>query len=77
MNKKLTFEQATERLEAIVNEMENGKVTLDRSLELFEEGVSLVKQCNTMLDNAEQKVSMLVKTDSGYEITDFNGENNG
>lgn len=77
MNKKLTFEQATERLEAIVNEMENGKVTLDRSLELFEEGVSLVKQCNTMLDKAEQKVSMLVKTDDGYETTDFNGENNG
>lgn len=77
MNIKLTFEQATERLEAIVNEMENGKVTLDRSLELFEEGVSLVKQCNTMLDKAEQKVSMLVKTDDGYETTDFNGENNG
>ena len=55
----LTFEGAVERLEEIVRLLENGKASLDDSLKLYEEGVSLVRFCNDALDNAEKKIKML------------------
>lgn len=57
--KKLTFEQAMGRLDVIVAKLESGETTLDESLKLFEEGAKLMGQCTTMLDKAEQKVSLL------------------
>ena len=73
-NKELSFEDATQRLEEIVKNMENGKIPLAQSLALFEEGVSLVKLCNDMLDTAEQKVSILLKSEDGFNETDYVGE---
>lgn len=72
----MTFEQATARLEEIVKLMDNGKIPLSESLALFEEGVSLVKLCNQMLDTAEQKVKVLTEGKDGGELTEFVGENN-
>lgn len=72
MEKKLTFEQAMERLEAIVSELESGKCSLDRSLELFEEGTKLTAFCSAQLKDAEQKIIKL--TDAGGELTDRKGE---
>lgn len=72
----MTFEQATARLEEIVKLMDNGKIPLSESLALFEEGVSLVKLCNQMLDTAEQKVKVLTEGKDGAELTEFVGENN-
>ncbi len=74
MDKQMTFEEATVRLEEIVKNMENGKIPLAESLTLFEEGVSLVKLCNDMLDSAEQKVSVLLKTGDDFAETDYIGE---
>lgn len=71
-NKEIQFEEALARLEAIVRSLEGGDAPLDKSLELFEEGVSLVKLCNSKLDNARQKVTML--TENG-EVEMKNGEN--
>ena len=59
----LTFEAAMARLEEIVRMLESGNAPLDTSLTLFEEGVALVKLCNSKLDTAEQKVKIL--TDAG------------
>lgn len=59
--KKMTFEKALARLEEIVRAMESGDAMLDKSLALFEEGVGLVKYCQTALDEAEQKVKLLKK----------------
>jgi len=53
------------RLEEIVRMLESGNAPLDVSLELFEEGVALVKLCNTRLDLAEQKVKILTDTGNG------------
>ncbi len=72
MEKKLTFEQAMERLEAIVSELESGKCSLDRSLALFEEGTKLTAFCSAQLKDAEQKIIKL--TDAGGELTDRQGE---
>jgi len=59
---KQTFEQATKRIDEIVGMLEKGDAELDKSLALFEEGVKLVQQCGTMLDNAEQIVMKLQKS---------------
>lgn len=67
--KKLTFEQAMDRLEAIVGQLEAGDHPLDESLSLYEEGAKLMKQCVTMLDKAEQKVKKL-RTDENGELTE-------
>ena len=72
MEKKLTFEQAMERLEAIVSELGSGKCSLDRSLALFEEGTKLTAFCSAQLKDAEQKIIKL--TNAGGELTDRQGE---
>ena len=66
---ELTFEAAMVRLEEIVRLLESGNAQLDASLALFEEGVGLVKFCNSKLDHAEQKVKMLVVGENG-EMTE-------
>ncbi|MBQ3528677.1 MAG: exodeoxyribonuclease VII small subunit [Clostridia bacterium] len=55
----ITFEDALKRLEEIVRLLESGDSPLDASLSLYEEAVALVKVCNTKLDAAQQKVTML------------------
>ena len=60
----MTFEKALARLEILVK-LEGAEVSLDESLALFEEGVALSKQCNAMLDKAEQKVLMFEKGEEG------------
>lgn len=69
-----SFEAAMARLEEIVRSLESGNAGLDDSLGLFEEGIALVKLCNSKLEGAEQKVKLLAKGESGaLEETDFNG----
>lgn len=68
---QMTFETAMARLEAIVRELEKGESTLDGSLGLFEEGIGLVKFCNSRLDQAEQRVNILVAGENG-EMTEKN-----
>jgi len=71
-NNTMTFEAALARLEEIVRMLEAGSAPLDESLKIFEEGVSLVRFCGTKLDNAEQKLKILVKKqDGGYEQQPF------
>ena len=68
--KEMTFEVAIARLEEIVRALESGSAPLDKSLALFEEGVALVKLCNSRLDNAEQKVKILTEAVDGT-VTDM------
>lgn len=65
--KKLTFEQSMSRLEEIVGKLEQGECGLDESLRLFEEGAKLAASCNQMLDQAEQKVDLLLNANTGEE----------
>lgn len=55
------FEQALEKLEAIVSKMEQGKLSLEQSLSAFEEGVRLTRNCQESLRTAEQRVSKLIQ----------------
>ena len=63
LDKNITFESAMSRLEEIVGKLESGKASLDESLGLYEEGISLVRFCSDTLDKAEQKIK-IVKTGS-------------
>lgn len=58
---KLTFEQALEKLEAIVAAIEGGQVSLEESIERYAEGIELIKQCRAILDRAEKKIQLLAK----------------
>jgi exodeoxyribonuclease VII small subunit len=70
-----SFEDATRRLGAIVDELEGGDLPLERSLELFEEGVRLARAAQERLDKAERRVEELLAVDAkGAAITrDFEG----
>ena len=65
---KLTFEAAMQRLDVIVRMLEQGDASLEQSLALFEEGAKLLKLCNGMLDDAEQKVVALQKGLDGAPV---------
>lgn len=74
-NKNITFEEALSRLEEIVKELENGTAALDKSLDMFEEGVALVKLCSGTLDEAEKRISILTKnSDGGYDEKPFEND---
>lgn len=65
--KKATdFEQSLTELESLVTQMEQGDLSLEDSLKAFEEGVSLTRDCQNILAQAEQKVQMLIE--SGGEL---------
>ncbi len=59
------FESNLKMLEEIVAQLEGGDLTLDRSLELFEEGVRISRFCNAKLEEAERKVETLIKAADG------------
>jgi len=63
--KNQDFESAIKRLEEIVAELESGDLQLEKSLGLFEEGINLSRFCHTKLDEAERKVTILLKDAEG------------
>ncbi len=72
---ELPFEQSLQKLEAIVKSLEQGTLSLEDSLTSFQEGVALVKQCQTLLSQADQKVEMLIKANAdGIETKSFQTE---
>lgn len=63
--KKLTFEEALEQLETIAEQIEQGKIGLEESINQYERGMALVKQCRHILSKAEHKIQQLQKRDDG------------
>ncbi len=66
-----SFEKSLERLEKIVEEMEQGKLPLDDMIARFEEGQGLLKVCRTKLDEVQKKVEVLVKKDGSVVSEDL------
>jgi exodeoxyribonuclease VII small subunit len=62
---ELDFDKALAELERIVEQLESGNVPLDKSLDLFQRGIGLCRQCKQRLDAAELKVSQLTKDKEG------------
>ena len=60
-----SFEEALERLEAIVRGMEEGELALDQAIEAFEEGMRLARFCRSKLDEAQKRIDILVRDEKG------------
>lgn len=65
----LKFEASLTRLEELVRRLEQGDLSLEASLKVFEEGVRLSKNCTKILNDAEKKVEMLMSQKEGVPLT--------
>ena len=63
--KPKTFESSLEELERIVRQLEQGELTLEKSLELFEQGVKLSRDCQERLSQAERRIEILMRDNQG------------
>ena len=61
----IKFEDALGRLEQIVDQLESGDLPLESSLKVFEEGVALARRCAKYLEEAEKRIELLTKDESG------------
>ncbi len=65
------FETSITELESIVKALEEGKLSLDEMIDLFEKGMKLSSECNKMLDEAENKINILVKQNGEIAKQEF------
>ena len=68
------FEDTMSELETLVEAMESGELSLEESLEHFERGIKQVRTCQKALDEAEQKVKILLQEAGGEQLADFEPE---
>lgn len=65
MKENKSFEEMMQDLEKIAKDLEGGELSLDESVKKFEEGMEISKECSEILENAEKKISILVKNSEG------------
>ncbi|MDP6477776.1 MAG: exodeoxyribonuclease VII small subunit [Nitrospinaceae bacterium] len=68
---EIKFEKAMTRLEKIVEELERGDLDIDKSLEIFEEGIKMSRICSKKLNEAEAKIEKLTKGKKGELVTEL------
>jgi len=68
---EMSFEESLKQLEGIVDKLEKGQLSLDESLMLFEKGIKLVRECNTKIQCAQQKVEQLIVENGGSRTEKF------
>jgi exodeoxyribonuclease VII small subunit len=68
---EIKFEKAMTRLEKIVEELERGDLDIDKSLEIFEEGIKMSRVCSKKLNEAEAKIEKLTKGKKGELVTEL------
>ena len=68
---EMSFEESLTELEGIVDKLEKGQLSLDESLMLFEKGIKLVRECNTKIQCAQQKVEQLIVENGGSRTEKF------
>ena len=66
MPEKQTFENSLNKLETIIEELESGSPTLDKMMQLFEDGMKLMKICQAHLSEVEGKITTLIKTQDDF-----------
>ncbi len=71
---KLNFESSIKELESLVEQMESGDITLEESLQYFERGIELTRNCQQLLSAAEQKVEILMQKNGQPQRLPFNSE---
>lgn len=74
--KILSFEESLKDLENIVTKLELGNLALDEALSEFEKGIKLAKQAQIQLQNAEQRIQILLTETTEAELSDFTDSDN-
>ena len=69
--RRKSFEAALTRLEEITEALESGEKTLEESIELYSEGLAIAKECHERLNQAEQKIKLVVQKDGAFAEVDF------
>lgn len=69
--KELSFEAAMEKLEEVVEKLEQGDVPLEKAISMFQEGMSLSKLCHDKLKNVEKSIDRILHEDGEVEIITF------
>lgn len=70
----ISFEDAMKELEQIASQLEKGDLNLDQSVAKFEEGMKLSKACNKILEDAEKRISILIKNEDDVTEENFSAE---
>ena len=65
------FEELIEKLEEITNKLEKEQLSLDESVKLFEEGMKISKACNSKLEDAEKRITILINTNDEIKEENF------
>ncbi|HSG97917.1 MAG TPA: exodeoxyribonuclease VII small subunit [Woeseiaceae bacterium] len=68
---KINLEKSLAELEKLVDELETGDLPLEQAMKKFEEGIKLTRDCQAALQEAEQKVEILLKSAEGEDLEDF------
>ncbi|GGB98750.1 exodeoxyribonuclease 7 small subunit [Marinobacterium zhoushanense] len=71
------FEQSLAQLEAVVERMEQGDLPIEEALKAFEQGVKLTRECQSILDQTEQKVQVLIEQQGEFKARPFAEEQDG
>jgi len=71
-----TFEASLEALEQIVQQLEGGDLSLEKSLELFEQGIRLSRECQERLSQAERRIEVLMRDNQGWPVATAYNETN-
>jgi exodeoxyribonuclease VII small subunit len=71
---KEKFEDALEKLENIVREMEAGEMPLDSALKSFEEGIRLIRFCSAKLEDTQRRVEQLLEKENSLQVKNFQDE---
>lgn len=74
MKKEESFESKMQELEEIVGELEKGDLSLEDSLNKFETGIKISKDCNKILEDAEKRITIILENDGELKEEDFSVE---
>lgn len=72
--KSIDFEHSLSTLESLVNRMEQGDMTLEESLQAFEAGIALTRECQARLAAAEQQVTKLIEQQGNIQLEAFDDD---
>lgn len=75
-NNEVSFEETIKQLEAIVTQLENGDLPLDEALNEFEKGIKLARSGQKQLNEAEQRIQILLSENSDAQLSEFSIDNN-
>jgi exodeoxyribonuclease VII small subunit len=73
-DKQPSLEDSLAEITQLIDQMEQGELTLEQSLTHFERGITLIKHCQKVLTDAEQKVDILIQSNKGEELTAYGEE---